>query len=75
MRSKRIEKTIMESEYPCLKEYRDHYAHYIVLFTKPRTGVVVWYSKGDYEIGEYCENRWVEELFFITNDTVELTNK
>ena len=73
MKSKLVEK--QKNNYPCLKEcIRGSKEKMIVLFTEPKTGVVV-YSTWDFgnSVGHYS-NGWMEEEFHIYNGEVTLSN-
>jgi len=79
MKSERIE-TPKEKEvrkYPYLGRYNrvwnEEKLDYIMLFTKPYTGIVINIIKADYSLGEtvtFCN----EDLFTIYDGKVELSN-
>lgn len=69
-----IKTSILEAnkpEYPCLKIYKDN--DFIVLFTDPTTGTVVYSTYYDHKVGDY-DNDWISSGFKPFNDILELSN-
>lgn len=74
------EEKAREIEYPCLKIYNNqsNLGKYVVLFTKPNKGIVVFSENSRLNVGDNekanngCE--WAEESFNHFGGTIELTN-
>lgn len=71
----------IESSYPCLKIYNNDskLGVYVVLFTEPKNGVVVYSENQRVKVGDdnktYSETAsWAEECFSPFNGTIELSN-
>lgn len=64
--------------YPCLKYYGNTNEFYVVLFTAPQKGMVVFSAYPDFYVGDNgtANNaiQWAEEQFMPFNGTIELTN-
>lgn len=69
MKSK-IEK---KNEFPCLMEYEDKDANFVVLFTSIGCGTVVFEKKGFHGMGNYSDC-WDMECFRIFNGKITLEN-
>lgn len=61
--------------YPCLKEFEGSLGSYIVLFTKPATGMIVFSNHPDFSMGEYLDDSFLENRFRLFNGTIELSNE
>lgn len=62
-----------EIKYPYLGEYNGEYGMFVVLFTSPKTGVVVYSNYSIWRVGEGC-SMYTEIDFSKFNGTVELSN-
>lgn len=63
--------SVLDRTYPYLGCYKSGGIKKVVLFTKPRTGVIVWSSC---EVLGYVNNTWHEEWFEMFNESVILSN-
>ncbi len=59
------------NEYPCIKKLG---LASVVLFTAPRTGILLYSNSNAGRIGRY-DNSWVEELFEPFNGSITLTQE
>ena len=70
----------IESSYPCLKIYNNEsgLGVYVVLFTEPQKGVVVFSENKRLKVGDNEKadggTSWAEECFSPFNGTIELSN-
>ena len=66
------------ARYPLLKEFTDEEGNYIVLFTEPGTGMVVFSNQPTVPIGDISgytsDEHWSEEDFILYQGDVKLEN-
>jgi len=69
-------KTSVESDkkdyYPYIGHFKHHENEFAVLFSAPRTGIVIHETSGEYEIG-HVSDVWMEDEFCVFHGTIELT--
>ncbi len=74
------EEKVVKSNYPCLKIYNNEggLGAYVVLFTKPMRGIVVYSENERLKVGDNetanDSTCWAEECFTNFKGTIELSN-
>ena len=74
------EEKVVKSNYPCLKIYNNKSGdgEYVVLFTKPKRGVVIYSENTQVKVGDNDKTNgesFAEECFSPLNGTIELSNE